>query len=45
LREKIGDENVVLDLLPETGHAGGGPEFLQKKHVQPILAFFNALIK
>lgn len=45
LKEKIGEENVVLDLMPETGHAGGGREFLEKKHIQPILEFFKALIK
>lgn len=45
LKEKIGEEKVVLDLMPETGHAGGGPEFLEKKNIQPILAFFKTLIK
>lgn len=45
LEQKIGKEHVVLDLMPETGHAGGGPEFLEKEHIQPILAFFKALIK
>lgn len=45
LKEKIGEEKVVLDLMPETGHAGGGSEFLEQEHVQPILAFFKSLIK
>lgn len=45
LKEKIGEDKVVLDLMPETGHAGGGPEFLEQEHVQPILTFFKALIK
>lgn len=45
LKEKIGEENVVLDLMPEIGHAGGGREFLEKEHIQPILEFFKALIK
>lgn len=45
LKEKTSEENVVLDLLPETGHAGGGPEFLEKEHIQPIINFFKALIK
>lgn len=45
LKEKIGEEKVVLDLMPETGHAGGGQEFLEQEHVQPILVFFKSLIK
>lgn len=45
LKEKIGEEKVVLDLIPETGHAGGGQEFLEQEHVQPILTFFKSLIK
>lgn len=45
LKEKIGEEKVVLDLMPETGHAGGGPEFLEQENVQPILTFFKVLLK
>lgn len=45
LREVTSGKQVVLDLMPETGHAGGGPEFLEKEHIQPILTFFNTLIK
>ncbi|WP_086347835.1 alpha/beta hydrolase [Candidatus Enterococcus clewellii] len=45
LIKEIGEEKVILDLMPETGHAGGGPEFLEKENIQPILAFFKSLVK
>lgn len=45
LKEKNDEEKVLLDLMPETGHAGGGREFLEKEHIQPIIDFFKALIK
>lgn len=40
LREVCKEEQVVLDILENTGHAGGGPEFLEAEHITPILEFF-----
>jgi len=40
LREVCGKEQVVFDILDNTGHAGGGPEFLEKEHIIPIFDFF-----
>lgn len=45
LKEMVNPEQVTLDLLKETGHAGGGPEYLEEKNIKPILNFFKQLIK
>lgn len=35
------EEDLVLDILKDTPHAGAGPEFLEETNVLPILEFFG----
>ncbi len=39
--QKVGKKDFVLDLIEGAGHAGGGPEFLERKNIIPIIAFFE----
>lgn len=38
---KLGDKDLVLDILKGAAHAGGGPDFLEPEHIVPILEFFE----
>lgn len=43
---KVRNQEIdVLDVLKSVGHAGGGPEFLEKENIQPILDFFKKLCR
>lgn len=35
------EDNLVLDILKDTPHAGAGPQYLEPKNVLPILKFFE----
>lgn len=37
----FGEEDLVLDILKNTPHAGAGPEYLEETNVLPILKFFE----
>lgn len=34
-------DNLVLDLLEGVAHAGGGPDFLEQRNIEPVLDFFE----
>lgn len=40
-RAHLKPDDLVLDILKGTAHAGAGPEFLERTNVEPILAFFK----
>lgn len=44
LRDKIGNQNVVLDIIDGAKHVGCSPEFIEEKHVLPILNFFKKFV-
>lgn len=39
------DKNLVLDVMKGASHAGGGPEYLEPEHIQPIIEFFKSNMK
>lgn len=44
LREKIGKENVALEIIDGAKHVGTSPEFIEEEHLMPILNFFKRFL-
>jgi acetyl esterase/lipase len=45
LKKRIGEDNVVMDILEGAVHAGGGPDFFLEKNIYPVIDFYKRFIK